>query len=252
MFKNGIFDITSVENLNGYILHKGFFKSKEGSLRPHSVGRIKIDEEYRLNCMRNHTTTHLLNACLKKILGATCQKSSKVTDQNFIFDVALFGDKLNSHQITEVEYSIRRIIGNDKPVQIHAVNSQQLLDFDWITLIPGEVYPEAGIRIVEIKADDLMSRLVFCNLIWSFHRFYRHKTKCFIFREPCCGTHVLSTGDIFDFCIVGVKSLSRSTTSITAVTGEKAKLARINGKELTDELESLRKFVSDNIDKVRN
>lgn len=48
-----------------------------------------------------------------------------------------------------------------------------------------------------------------------------------------------------------MKSLGRSTTSITAVTGEKAKLARVNGVELIDEVNSLEIFVSDNIDKVR-
>lgn len=71
------------------------------------------------------------------------------------------------------------------------------------------------------------------------------------YREPCCGTHLLSTGDLLDFCIIGVKSLGRSVTSITAVTGEKAKLAKVNGVELSDEVESLEIFVSDNIDKVR-
>lgn len=60
----------------------------------------------------------------------------------------------------------------------------------------------------------------------------------------------MSTGDVIDFCIVGVKSLGRSTTSVTAITGEKAKLARTNGMQLADEIESLTIFINDNVDKV--
>lgn len=160
IFSNGTFDVTSVENVNGYILHKGFYKSDKGPLMIGSVGRLKVDEKFRLNCMRNHTATHLLNACLKKIKGITCQKSSKVTEKNLSFDVAVFGDKLKSQEIMIIEDEIRRIIEIDKPVEINEVNSEKFLNYDDITLIPGETYPDTGIRIVEVKTDNLISRLV--------------------------------------------------------------------------------------------
>lgn len=69
-------------------------------------------------------------------------------------------------------------------------------------------------------------------------------------REPCCGTHVLNTIDIKDFCIIGFRSLGRSTTSLYAVTGERAELARRNGNELLESIAALQKSVNDNIDKV--
>lgn len=147
-----------MENINGYIFHKGFFKSQKGTLKLHESGRLRVDSEFRLNCMRNHTATHLLNAFLKKMKGVTCQKSSKVTEKNFTFDVALFGDKLNSQEITRIENEIRRIIEMNKTVHINEVDSQKLLNFNWVTLVPGETYPETGIRIVEVKADDVISR----------------------------------------------------------------------------------------------
>lgn len=108
--------------------------------------------------MRNHTATHLLNSCLTKMKGVTCQKSSKVTNKNFTFDVALFGDKLNTKEICAIENEIRGVIEMDKPVEINEVNSQTLLSYEWVTLIPGETYPETGIRLVEVKADNLISR----------------------------------------------------------------------------------------------
>ncbi|CAH1117075.1 unnamed protein product [Phaedon cochleariae] len=219
------FEVTSVENLNGYILHKGFFKSSGNTLSKNTAGKIYLDDEFRLSCMRNHTSTHLLNAALKRIKGATCQKSSKVTDKYLNFDVAIFGDKLSIEETDAIEKMILDIVKKEKPVNISEVNSQQLLEFDDLTLIPGEIYPDNGIRIVEVKVDEFLSR------------------------EPCCGTHVQNTMDIKDFCIVNVKSLGRSTTSITAVTGDRAEMARKYGMELSEEIDSLKMNINDNIDK---
>lgn len=152
-----------MENVNGFIFHKGFFNSEKESLKSQSSGRLRVDCEFRLNCMRNHTATHLLNACLKKMKSVTCQKSSKVTDKNLSFDVALFGEKLNSQEICLIEKEIQKVIEINKEVHINEVDSQKLLNFDWITLIPGEIYPETGIRIVEVNANNMISRLVTKN-----------------------------------------------------------------------------------------
>nr|CAI5830547.1 unnamed protein product [Callosobruchus analis] len=224
-FGDDRFDITSLENVNGYILHKGFFQSKNNKLKINMVGSLGINKEFRMDCMRNHTGTHLLNAALKKFKGATCQKSSKVTNKYLNFDVAVFSEKLTTDELKTIETQILDVIKHKRPVEVKLVNSQQLLDFDQITLIPGEIYPENDIKIIEIKDDKLLSR------------------------EPCCGTHVLNTGDIGDFCITSVKSEGRSTTSITAVTGDRAKLARANGAELLDEIHAVKTYVNDNIDK---
>lgn len=69
-------------------------------------------------------------------------------------------------------------------------------------------------------------------------------------REPCCGTHVQNTSDIIDFCIVQLKSLGRSTASIYAVTGDRARTARSNAQILTENIENFEKTITDNIDKV--
>lgn len=158
-FSNGTFDVTSVENVAGYILHKGFFKSKNNTaLQINSVGNLEIDHTYRLNCMKNHTGTHLLNASLKNLACVTCQKSSKVTPKYLNFDVALFGDKLTVDQLQTIENEVQDIIRKQKPVIIREINSQELLSLDSVTLIPGEVYPENGIRIIEIIDDKFLSR----------------------------------------------------------------------------------------------
>ena len=49
--------------------------------------------------MRNHTATHLLNAALRKIVTVTCQKSSRVTKSNCVFDFSVYGETFNTHNI---------------------------------------------------------------------------------------------------------------------------------------------------------
>lgn len=71
----------------------------------------------------------------------------------------------------------------------------------------------------------------------------------FVSREPCCGTHVLNTGDLEDFCIISLKSLGRSTTSLHAVTGDRAKLARKNAEELQEDINIFKKSLDENLDK---
>ncbi|XP_072387690.1 alanine--tRNA ligase, mitochondrial isoform X1 [Diabrotica undecimpunctata] len=229
IFQNGIFEIESLDNLNGYILHKGKFKSNNSGSNEHlkclSTGRIEIDPSLRLSCMRNHTSAHLLNAALKKVKVATCQKSSKVTDQFLNFDVAIFGDKLSKEELEQVEKDILAVIKRGDTVNTTNINSQDLLHLPNVTVIPGEIYPENGIRLIEINSGGLISR------------------------EPCCGTHVLNTADIEDFCITNIKSLGRSTSSLTAVTGERAQLVRRNGTQLVEQIEAFSKHVDDNMDK---
>lgn len=71
-----------------------------------------------------------------------------------------------------------------------------------------------------------------------------------MFREPCCGTHVLNTGDLQDFCIVSLKSLGRSTTSLHGVTGERAKLARNNAEELSEDIAVFKSTLGEYLDQV--
>ncbi|XP_022915233.1 alanine--tRNA ligase, mitochondrial isoform X2 [Onthophagus taurus] len=224
IYKDGVFEINELENINGIILHKGKFKGTQNL----SVGeflKLNVDEDKRLKHMRNHTATHLLNSVLKKVKGATCQKSSKVSEKCLSFDVGVFGDKISAVDIKNVEKIIGDVIREGVPVKTSEVDSLELLTHDNITMVPGEVYPEAGIRLVEIDGSNITSR------------------------EPCCGTHVLNTSDIIDFCVTGCKSLGRSTASIQAVTGYRAKIVRENGVQIVDDINTLKKNINNNSDK---
>lgn len=125
---------------------------------------LKVDEAVRLNSMRNHTATHLLNAALKRLKGVTCQKSSKVNSKYLNLDVGIFTDKLSVDDIRSLEEDINGVIKNGVEVKISEIDSQELLLSDNVTLIPGETYPDTGIRLVEIVGKDFVSRLVLYNV----------------------------------------------------------------------------------------
>lgn len=222
-FQNAVFQIDSVLNINNYIIHKGYLEGDD--IEVGNEGIMIIDSESRLKFMQNHTSVHLLNAAIKKVTKGSCQKSSKVTDQYLNLDVAIFGPKLTKGHIEKIECIIQKIIKDKIDVQVNITDSQGLYSYESITLIPGETYPDNNIRIVEIT-----------------------DSSDFVSREPCCGTHVLNTEDIEDFCIISSKSLGRSTVSLHAVTGERAKLARKNASELQDDITILKMTLSEHLD----
>ncbi|KAI4466906.1 alanyl-trna synthetase [Holotrichia oblita] len=213
---SGIFQIDAIEDLNGVLLHRGRFKS-DSRLAVGDRLVMKLDENNRLGNMRNHTATHLLNAALRDLKGVTCQKSSKVDCKRLNFDVGIFGEKLSVSDVRLLEGEINRVINIGLNVKITEIDSQELLLSDNVTLIPGETYPDTGIRLVEIVGNDFTSR------------------------EPCCGTHVYNTADIADFCITNTKSLGRSTISIHAITGSIAQQARNNGTAVEEKIMELQK-----------
>lgn len=150
------FEIHNVQSCNGYIFHTGFFKTKNSaqSLKTGQEGTLEIDYERRVGNTLNHTATHLLNAVVKKMKGATCQKSSKVTENFLNLDLCVFGGKLTTQDLTAFEDRIQKLINKSVPVQIAFVNSQEFLALDNVTLIPGEIYPDNNIRLVEIRDHD--------------------------------------------------------------------------------------------------
>lgn len=154
-FNDGkIFTVEETYKLNGYIFHKGVFCNESGAelfLKVGVLGNVFVDKESRSKCMANHTATHLLNAVLKKVAsGPTCQKSTKVSSELLHFDVGIYGNKLSVEDIKKVEQFVCQTIKKGVDVQIKHMNSQELLELENITLVPGEVYPDVDIRVIEI------------------------------------------------------------------------------------------------------
>lgn len=175
--------------------------------------------------------THILNASVRKIANcAVYQKSSMVTENDLKLEVGIYGLRLDQKKIEEIEGLVRNVIKSKSRVTHICINSQQLLKMDEITMIPGEIYPENNLRVVEINA---------CNLN-------------FMSRELCCGTHATNTRQLLDFCIVDVKSGTRGGYIFYGITGTKAELAHLNGNQILDDVDKIKLDLQNGKSKIEN
>jgi alanyl-tRNA synthetase len=190
-------------------------KVAKGAVYTGESGKLNIHDSHRLQCMQNHSATHLLNAALHKLFPDTYQRSSSVTPNYLTFDFSARG-ALKEDQIEFVEDFIRCQIRAAIPIKRESINLSDL-PADTIK-IPGEAYPE-NVSVISISGDNLVSS------------------------EPCCGTHCNNTFDITEFCITSEKSAGSGVRSMRALSGNSAIAAVLAGKDLEARVSRLQEFL---------
>lgn len=134
------------------------FRNPEFKLCINDPCVISINKKIREEIMKHHTATHLLNAALRSVLDVIYQRSSTVTNDMLIFKFNSFGDKLSMEYLRKIEVIINKVISTNAPVLTKTINNLQLTQEDNITIIPKEIYPYTGIRVVDIDTCDLKSK----------------------------------------------------------------------------------------------
>lgn len=133
-----------------------------------------------------------------------------------------------------MEDKVNSIIQSALSVKRTTMTSNDLNQIN-VTLLPGEVYPDDQVHIIDM---------------------YNDANGFYVSREACCGTHIQNTSDVLDFCLVNYKCMTNECT-LMALTGPLCINARIRGKLLLEKLNTLEDLVnstnSNNIDseKVR-
>lgn len=64
-------------------------------------------------------------------------------------------------------------------------------------MVPGEIYPETGLRLITVNCED--SQL--------------------LSKELCCGTHAINTQELEYFSITNLRQTNRARYAFTAVAG---------------------------------
>ncbi|RLU15066.1 hypothetical protein DMN91_012953 [Ooceraea biroi] len=169
---------------------------------------VEIESQSRTGAMKHHTAAHLLNAALKQVMQVVYQRGCTVDTDSLKFQFNSFGEQLASKQMRVMEDHINDIIQSRAAVTVKTLNSLELLKQDDVTLIPGEIYPYTGIRIVEIAADNLKAK------------------------ESCCGTHVHNTGVLQHFCFLTYTSKGATRQTVKAAVGQKALRMRQAGEKI--------------------
>jgi alanyl-tRNA synthetase len=195
------FEVEDTQRLGETILHLGTLDA--GELKPGDRVLLNQSIRRRVDVMRNHTATHLLNLALKQVLGGDVdQKGSLVDDEKTRFDFS--HDKpLTAEQVRAIEDRVNRQIIRDQPVTPVVMPLAEAKKLPGVRAVFGEKYPDP-VRVVMIGAEK-PEQVTLDNSV-----------------EFCGGTHVPRTGLIGFFRVTAQEGVAKGVRRITAVTGRKA------------------------------
>ena len=175
-----------------YFLHCGEVIEGECNIGDQITSYINIKKR---NLIRNnHSSTHLLHASLRKILGKhVSQKGSLVNDQKLRFDFS-HNESINSENIKNIEILVNTIINQKSVIEIQLLDHKKALE-SGATALFGEKYGDE-VRVVSMGNNE--------GKVFS--------------RELCGGTHVKNTADIKKFKIINQSSVASGVRRIEAIT----------------------------------
>ncbi len=150
----------------------------------------KVDAPNRTNTMRHHTSTHLLQAALQRVLGRHVKQAGSVVDpQRLRFDFTHYAS-VSPEERAEIERLVNAEVLANIAVDTNVMNLDEALNSGAMALF-GEKYGDS-VRVVSIG---------------DFSK------------ELCGGTHVSRTGDIGAVKIVYEGSSSAGVRRMEAVAG---------------------------------
>jgi alanyl-tRNA synthetase len=164
-----------------------------GEILPGQKATLVVEEGTRIATARNHTSTHLLHAALRKILGNHVkQAGSQVSEKRLRFDFTHIA-QLSAEELQAVEGEVNRAILADLPVGTEELEYQEAVDRGAMALF-GEKY-EDRVRMVQVPG---------------------------VSTELCGGTHLERTSQAGTFVILSESGVAAGVRRIEATTGWEA------------------------------
>ena len=178
---------------NGQYLHH--VKLEKGELTCGLDLKLEINKEDRLKIRANHSSLHLLQSALRKVLGDhVAQAGSYVCKDYARFDFTHF-EKVNDNQLKEIERLVNTYINGQYQIMTSVMSIEEAKKTGAIALF-DEKYGDT-VRVVTM-ADSKMENI--------------------ISREFCGGTHANFTSDLGAFKIRYEESIGSGIRRIECVT----------------------------------
>ncbi|HEY6538422.1 MAG TPA: alanine--tRNA ligase [Candidatus Dormibacteraeota bacterium] len=167
----------------------------QGELRNGIAVRAAVDREHRAGCAAHHSTTHLLNAALRRQLGeGVVQRGSLVSNDRATFDFS-WPRPLADEELLQVERELNLAIRSDLVRRVEMLSLEDARRSGALAL-PEETYGEQ-VRVVSFGD---------------------------VSRELCGGTHVERSGEIGAAVLTAEHSVGSGLRRIELVAGPAAEL----------------------------
>ncbi|CAI9832766.1 Alanine--tRNA ligase [Nitrosopumilaceae archaeon] len=183
--------VTDVQKHAGVIIHQ-----VEGDLPAEgSTVRCAVDAGRRSAITKNHTSTHVLNAASRGVLGSWVWQHSAFKDHDHARLDITHHSPLTGEQTRRIEEEANRTVAADLPVDIRVSPRGEAEREHGFGIYQGGVVPVSQVRTVSIRGVDV---------------------------EACGGTHVRSTGEIGKIRITRTKRVQDGVVRLEFVSGEAA------------------------------
>lgn len=209
------FTVQDTQRLGDAVLHIGTLVG--GEFVVGDTVRLVQNTGRRIDVMRNHTATHIMNLALRQVIGGDVdQKGSLVDADKTRFDFT--HDKpLTRDEVRTVEERVNRLLSRNLPVTAVTMPLADAKKLPGVRAVFGEKYPDP-VRVVmigttspeKVTQDDSV--------------------------EFCGGTHLRQTGPIGLFRIVSQEGVAKGVRRVTAVTG---RVATESVRKLADVVDDL-------------
>ncbi|MCK5236539.1 MAG: alanine--tRNA ligase, partial [Deltaproteobacteria bacterium] len=168
-------------------------KVTSGVIKVNDKVTLEVDKDRRTSIARNHTSTHILHALLRKTLGEHVrQAGSLVTADSLRFDFNHFSS-VTQEELSRIEALANKAIRDNTPVTTESLSYDKAVEKGALAFF-GEKYSEE-VRMVSVEGVSM---------------------------ELCGGTHLEHTGQIGMIKINSESSVASGVRRIEALTGEAA------------------------------
>ena len=185
------FKVIDVDKHAGIIVHK----IHGGTPKEGDTVSCKVDATRRANITKNHTSTHILNASSRKVLGSWIWQHSAFKEEDHARLDITHHSSLTDEQVNQIEDAANDMIKQNLSVKIEYFDRGTAEQEYGFRIYQGGVVPVKSVRIVSIEDKDI---------------------------EACGGTHVRKTGDIELIKITKTKRIQDGVVRLEFVSGPTA------------------------------